>query len=200
MHQINAGARITAAMSPENPSNVLHQATRATPGIPKSTLDDPELIEELIQLGANINQRDKEGRTPLYQAVLNRLTSAALVLIRHYADPTIRCNAGRIPLYWAMYDGDNYLYEDLFDAKPSSINERDETGKTSLHWAVECGNYGAIEFLLDWRANVFARDLKGKRPVDLVPAAYNGVGGADKAEAIKVKLWVAMEEQEIEED
>lgn len=97
-----------------------------------------------------------------------------------------------------MY-GDHYLYEDLCDANPSSIDKRDAAGKTPLHWAVECGNSEAIEFLLGWGANVFTRDLKGKRPVDLVPGAYNGPDGSEKVESIKVKLWVAMEAQEIEE-
>lgn len=98
MRQINAGARTNATTSLGNPSNVLHQATRVTPGIPKS-VDDPGLIETLVDLGANVDQRDKEGRTPLYQAVLNRLPNAAVELLRNNADPTIRCNAGRIPLY-----------------------------------------------------------------------------------------------------
>ena len=199
MRHINAGARINATTSPENPSNVLHQATRATPGIPKSALDDPQLIEELINLGANVDQRDKENRTPLYQAVMNRLPYTAVELLRNNADPTIRCNAGRIPLYWAMYGDNNRLYEDLCDAEPSSVDIRDETGKTPLHWAVECGNSEAVDCFLDMGANVFTRDLKGNRPVDLVPGAYNGAGGSDKAESIKVKLWVAMEEQEIED-
>lgn len=84
---IEAGARITATMSPGNCRGVLHQAVCVDQVLDRDLLDAPTLVEKLIELGAPVNQRDVMGCTPLYFATVNQLNGSAEVLTRHSADP-----------------------------------------------------------------------------------------------------------------
>lgn len=49
----------------------------------------------LIQLGANVNQADAEGLTPLMHAVINEDTAAVRLLLQHHADTSITTPSGR---------------------------------------------------------------------------------------------------------
>lgn len=57
-----------------------------------------EMTAMLLKLGADPNHRDRGGRTPLFDATLNRAPIAALrVLVDANADPTIESNLGMSP-------------------------------------------------------------------------------------------------------
>lgn len=55
--------------------------------------------------------------------------------------------------------------ERALDQNPASINDRDVTGKTALHWAAEKVNIEAVRKLLRYKADVMARDLQGQTPL-----------------------------------
>jgi ankyrin repeat protein len=57
-----------------------------------------EIVELLLEHGANPNVQDNDGRTPLHYAVENCHVGVARVLLDHGADPTIRDNNGMTPL------------------------------------------------------------------------------------------------------
>ena len=57
-----------------------------------------EIVELLLEHGANPNVQDNDGRTPLHYAVENCHVDVARVLLDHGADPTIRDNEGMTPL------------------------------------------------------------------------------------------------------
>jgi ankyrin repeat protein len=49
-----------------------------------------------------------------------------------------------------------------------NVNTKDEvTGKTSLHYAAEEGNFDAVEMLLGWDADCAATDHMGLTPAEL---------------------------------
>jgi len=58
----------------------------------------PEVVELLLEHGANPNVRDYDGYTPLHYAVEGCHVDVARVLLDHGADPTIRNNNGMTPL------------------------------------------------------------------------------------------------------
>lgn len=45
---------------------------------------------------------------------------------------------------------------------------------------------------------MFARDHRRKKPVELVPAEYGGPSGKDRAEGIRMELWLAKEQYEVD--
>lgn len=52
----------------------------------------------LLASGARINQRDRQGMTPLYYAACSGWARLTALLLKHGADPTLRANNGERPL------------------------------------------------------------------------------------------------------
>ena len=185
---LNAGARITATMGPVSSPGVLHNATCNVPWVQQPQQDAPDLVRGLILSGANIEHRDAQGCTPLYQALKNKLPKTVEVLLGYGADTGAMCKAGRLPIYWAIHSGEPKLYRMLVEAAPDCIHERDKEGKTALHWAAECLDLKAVTFLLNQQADANAEDNLGRTPLDLVPEVHNGPGGLHRIEIIKDRL------------
>ncbi|MEZ0259465.1 MAG: ankyrin repeat domain-containing protein [Alphaproteobacteria bacterium] len=59
-------------------------------------------LRMLIEAGADLENRNKEGQTPLLAAVKRRHTGAALLLIESNASVSARDNDNRTPLYHAV--------------------------------------------------------------------------------------------------
>ncbi len=70
-------------------------------------------MKRAVARGANINQQNELGRTPLFLAVMYGNTQMADYLISHGADKSIRDKNGFSPLYLALYFGDNAMAEKL---------------------------------------------------------------------------------------
>jgi len=89
----------------------LHRAAALNP--------NPEIIQALVRLGADINARDKDGLTPLHWAAfVNSNPQVVLVLLDLGADPKARTSDGKTawdliqenpklkntPAYWKLND------------------------------------------------------------------------------------------------
>lgn len=77
-------------------------------------------------------------------------------------------------------DLEREMYRPVYLAAPEGLEDRDGRKRTALHWAMYYGNLGAVMFLIEMGANVFARDCDGERPVDLVPEGYRGGVGRSR--------------------
>lgn len=68
----------------------------------------------LIDHGADVNYVSKKWATPLDHAVRHNAKEKLLYLLKHGADPTIRCKVGRTtPIEYAQERGREELYEIL---------------------------------------------------------------------------------------
>ena len=75
-------------------------------------------------------------------------------------------------IHIAAERGDLSVLEYLLDAYPSTVNMRDENGRTALHYASYNGHLDAVKLLVSEGANINARGKHGGTPVYL--AGYKG--------------------------
>ena len=96
-----AGCRKRAA-KPAKPTELLHQAVAA---------GDIDQIKSLISKGADVNAKDRSGRTPLHYAAQWGHKDVAELLLAKDADVNVKDNRGRTPLSLAEEEGHNEIVE-----------------------------------------------------------------------------------------
>jgi pectate lyase len=122
-----------------------------------------DIVELLIANGADINAKNNDGQAPVDVALSRNLTEVVELLITKGADVSLDV-AARVGVL-AKVKG---LIE-----KGTDINEKDVSGKTALHYAVEYGHKDVVEWLIDNGANVNAKDKDGNTPAHIALGKYN---------------------------
>ena len=114
----------------------------------RAALDgDTKSVRELINQGADINQRDDNGRTALMFAVVNRHYKTMKVLLEHGADVNARSNKGGTALMGAAMAGELSMIQALLD-KGADLDARlHETNESAATLAASHG-YQEIARLL----------------------------------------------------
>ena len=108
---------------------------------------------EKIHAGANVNQAQGDGTTPLLWAVNRSDYEVAEALLAKKANPNAGNEFGALPLLEAARLNDARMVKMLLDAgaKVDSANPDDET---ALMVAIKGGNFPMVDMLVDLRANV----------------------------------------------
>lgn len=88
--------------------------------------DDVERVKLLLNEGANVNCKARNGSTPLHWAAGAGALECVKLLLSQGADPTIR----------------SYTWEVALGGKGS--------GQTALHWAAESGHQKIVLTMLEW--------------------------------------------------
>lgn len=109
-----------------------------------------ELAQKLSELGVNVDQRDREGRTPLLLNCATKNIKLALFLLGHGADPALADKDGDTPLHEAASAGNLELMEWLL-RHGAAVNVRNRSGRTPLYYA--CYNEKSAELLLRYKAD-----------------------------------------------
>ncbi len=121
---------------------------------------DLEQVKKLVEGGADVNVRDKEGATPLLWSLAMSKREVATYLIAHGAD--VKASAGGVtPLHIAAALGMQDIAE-LLIAKGADVNAREDAGRTPLFGASVKGQKDMIELLVAKGADVNARSKDGK--------------------------------------
>lgn len=118
------------------------------------------LVNALLQLGADPNIANAKGNTPLVTALDDRQNDMAKVLIQHGADPTVKDMQGMTALMWVAYYGYKDILMQMIDKVPS-LNSRDKKGYTALMMACEAGHKEIVSELIQHGANMNIRDNSG---------------------------------------
>ena len=142
---------------------------------------DPSGVAELLQAGANLEERDGEGRTALHWAAGSSQSPAVVAaLLDAGAELEARDDTGRTPLHWAAkWNYSVAVLATLVDAG-AEVAARDEDDKTPLHWAAHHNESPAIvAALLESGAKVAARDEFGKTPLHWA-ALYKRIPGGSR--------------------
>jgi ankyrin repeat protein len=124
-----------------------------------------EVGRELFLRGAHINQRSKDGQTPLLRAVGLGYTTIVKLMLRYGAQWDARDDSGLSSLGRAAVTGDMSMVQQLLQEKvdvntPAALNK----GRTTLQAAAEGGHLAVVERLLQEKANVNAppADIDGR--------------------------------------
>jgi len=128
-------------------------------------------VKELLEKGADVNEKDGRGRTALLLAAVAGHKDVAELLISHGADVNLSNDYGWTPLHFAASRGHEDVAKIIIDNK-AEINIKDSNGETPLHWALRDNQSVICELLIAGGAGVTIKDNYGKTPVQM--AVENG--------------------------
>jgi len=94
-----------------------------------------ELIKELLDKGANINNRDKDGMTALHNAAIEGHIEIVKYLLKRGANLEAANNVGMTALHLAVYNRNIEVVRELIK-NGAKLNIRDNSGNTALDYAV----------------------------------------------------------------
>ncbi len=134
---------------------------------------DLNTMEELLSAGANPDQPDRNGQTPLnFAIVVGNQTGAVEMLLAFHANPNVPLNARQsgspfpeTPLHYAVHAG-NVRLASVLIANGAHIDARGPEGRTALHIAVTGNRFDALHLLLEKGADPNIRDEEGASPLD----------------------------------
>ena len=132
-----------------------------------------EVVETLIQAGANVNASNAKGATPLHQSVYSNNLEIVTALIESGADVDARAQRGRTPLHVLSYtDNPNLAILTALVSKGADVNAREEGGYAPLHLLATQWEGGATlaAALIQAGADADARTESGESPLHLVSA------------------------------
>lgn len=119
----------------------------------------PEIAQQLISHGADVNSSKLSGQTPLMEASVRGLEEVARHLIENGADVEAKdYNDGKTPLSYAKTEGVTRLLLE-FGADPNNL---DYEKMTPLHYS-RCG--GIARVLIEHGIDVNARSATGETPL-----------------------------------
>lgn len=130
---------------------------------------DVEKVRELLTQGADVDERDERGETPLIKAALAGQTAAAAALIEAGANVSARNDRGFSGLHAAAYSGSVEIATMLLD-HGVPVDDRADRAITSLHVAGEENQVAVAELLLNRGADRDALQASGYTP--LTAATY----------------------------
>lgn len=133
---------------------------------------DDQLVGVLLKYGADINAKDKDGKTALHHAAVSISTypSTLELLLSKGADMSARDEIGMTVLHCAAQVG-NEIAIVVLRKQGADLQAKDKYQRTALHYAAEEGYIDLFTLLLD-QANLHAKDIEQKTALNL--AAFNG--------------------------
>ncbi|KAJ0173068.1 hypothetical protein K1T71_011244 [Dendrolimus kikuchii] len=137
-----------------------------------------DVIQTLLEHGANINSKDAEGKTPLHIAIENQHAAIiSLLLSQPNIDLSVRDNKGVSPFAAALTARNNKAAQAILEKNPSAAEQVDKKGRNFLHVAIQKCDMESVMFLLSVEVDVNSRvqDATLTPPLHLAAAAGNEV-------------------------
>ncbi|MDZ8117939.1 ankyrin repeat domain-containing protein [Pontiella agarivorans] len=125
---------------------------------------DPVDVRNHVLLGADVNQKNNQGWTPLHFATVRGKTACAEVLVAKGAALDERTGTLKTPLHLAADRGYLEIVRLLVDSG-ADLNARDDEGWTPLHYAAEKDRVDVAAYLVEQGAEVNAISQRGGTPL-----------------------------------
>ena len=129
-----------------------------------------EIIDLLLEAGANPSDRCKDKQTALHRAVWG-CSKAVVQKLLEMVDPDISDSVGQTALHIATRKGYSSIISLLLGKATPSIP--DLKGQTAMHLAAQHGQMEAVGLLLANKVDINARDKHGHMPLHLAAAEGN---------------------------
>ncbi|MGN1309765.1 MAG: ankyrin repeat domain-containing protein, partial [Akkermansia sp.] len=139
-----------------------------------------ECVRQLLDRGADIEAKDKDGETALIRAAWYGKTEVVSLLLDRGADIEAKDKYGYTPLIKAAEEGKKEVVSLLLD-RGADIEAKDEFGYTALIKAAKYGKTKVVSLLLDRGADIEAKDKYDYTA--LIKAVGNG-----KTEVVRLLL------------
>ncbi|XP_019626048.1 PREDICTED: uncharacterized protein LOC109471202 [Branchiostoma belcheri] len=132
-----------------------------------------DTVKLLQKMGGDINVQDAAGRTPLAIAAYMGWYEGIVLLLRKGAKQDICDKSGRLPLHAATYQSETRSMAILMqNLSEEEVNQPDNEGMTTLHWAAFHNRPDVVQLLLMRGADITSIDIDGKTALHW--AAQNG--------------------------
>jgi len=132
-----------------------------------------EIVDLLLEKGAEVNIRNEGGETPLHYAARHGHVGVMKLLLDYDADPAQKGTGCGTPMQWAAANGQIQAIKTLLD-HGVSIDQPGSGGGTALMEAVSHSQLETVKFLLANGANVDARAENGSTALFRGPNAEIG--------------------------
>jgi ankyrin repeat protein len=143
--------------------------------------DYQKIVALLLDAGADLRARDREGKTALHWAAADGSLETLELLISKGAEVDAKdTRFGRTPLHNAAYSSEVKSVATLLD-KGAKLNAKDNDGCQPIHLATQAGNVEVLHLLLEKGADVAATESHGGTPLHI--AVMSG-----KPEAARILL------------
>ena len=121
-------------------------------------LGDPEMVEILIEHGADLGSTFNENQAPcMHFAAMSQNQPVVALLLRHGQDIDARDLGGRTALMKASELGYQKAAAYLL-SNGADVNAIDNNGLTALHWALRSDQYDTFRFLVERGADIEIAD------------------------------------------
>ena len=152
---------VAAGMSP----NVKEPSTGGSALISAATRGDLEMVNTLLQSGADVNQTDEKRFTALLRALQNDHEEIANILVaRPELDVNAQGEGGANALISFVARQREPAVQDLLN-RGANVNLPDSEGDTALNIAVQRGNIKIVELLLSKGADPNIKNKLGGTPL-----------------------------------
>lgn len=125
---------------------------------------DPADVRNHLLLGADVNERNKQGWSPLHFATVRGQAKCAHVLIEFGAELNLQTGTEKVPLHFAADRGFMVLTMLLVE-NGADITARDDEGWSPLHYAAEKDRVELAAYLIEKGAEVDMQSKRGGTPL-----------------------------------
>ena len=126
------------------------------------------MVRELIENGAKIDAKDKEGQSPLHHAVWENSADNVQTLVDRGANVNAKDRKGWSLLHYAAWKDRAAIVPLLIKQDTTKVNAKDDTGWSPLHVAAFNNYTGTVQALREEGASIYAKDSCGLTPLHYV--------------------------------
>ena len=124
-----------------------------------------DVVEVLIDAGADIDARTSEGCTHLHYACGGGKLAIVKVLVKAGADVCATYSEGTTCVMSAVHDRHTETVRYLVSLPDVDVNHEENDSFTALHFAVQEGHHDVVEVLIDAGADIEAKSSEGCAPL-----------------------------------